>query len=338
MAFSRKKNKVAKYIVISLAIVVLVSGSLLGGYYLYNRHIKSIKSSYEEQITELKLEQYNNKRRVYIPKSDIKCGTLLEESLFNESDIISSIPMDLFMTKEDMGRFARYDITAGIPAMKYMVIDEKIPDDLREEEFNMFLLQSNLTKDKFIDLRITFPNGEDYIVLSKKKIRDINIAQNTIWCWLNEKEMLTVSSAIVDAYLHKGTKLYTVTYVEPNSQKNSIPTYPAKLEVQKIMETDPNIVNRAKNALAEQMRTLLDQRLAMLNQEAVSNIQTGVNQEVAGRQEKIQQDNQNALQQGNQTSQTGQNTQTGQTNQTSQNNNSSGTTNEGGGDANGFFD
>ncbi|MCX7920452.1 MAG: hypothetical protein N3B21_00295 [Clostridia bacterium] len=126
--------------------------------------------------------------------------------------------------------------------------------------------------------------------MSKKKIRNINLAENTIWCWLNEKEMLTVSSAIVDAYLHKGTKLYTVTYIEPNAQKDSIPTYPSNLDVQRLIESDPNIVNKAKDYLAAQLRPGLDQRLKALTTEAVTKVASEVSKEVTSRQGAIKKD------------------------------------------------
>ncbi|NLD46187.1 MAG: hypothetical protein GX660_03170 [Clostridiaceae bacterium] len=292
MAFSKRKNKALKYIIMSLVVVIIISGLATGGFYLYFKNIESMERSYKEQIEDLKFELYNNKKHVFIPIEDITCGTPLTSELLRETDTVSEIDSQLFFKEEDFGKFARYDLKEGMPVMKYMVIDEKIADDLREEELNMLLLQSNLTKDKFIDVRITYGNGEDYLVLSKKKIRDIKLEQNTIWCWLNEKEILTLSSAIVDAYIRKGTRLYTVTYIEPGSQKDGIPTYPPNLDVLRIIENDPNILNRAKDYLAEQARTALDQRLSQLPQEVLNNIQNGFEQETADRIEKIQSDSQ----------------------------------------------
>lgn len=296
MAFSKRKNKFIKYVLISLSIVIVASAAVIGGYYLYNSNISKIKVSYMEQVDDLKFEIYNNKRHVFIPKGDIMCGTFLTKELFNEVDLVSSLPIEVFITEEDFGKFARYDIKQDVPVMKYMLIDEKISDDLREEEFNMFLLLSNLTKGKYIDVRIMFANGEDYIILSKKKVREINLDQNTIWCWLDEKEILTVSSAIVDAYIRKGTKIYTVTYVEPASQKEAISTYPVNLDVLRIIENDPNILNRAKDYLAEQSRIMLEQRLGVITQETLTDIQKGVEQEVSERLEKIKRDTDNEAQ------------------------------------------
>ncbi|GJM69319.1 hypothetical protein HMSSN036_15350 [Paenibacillus macerans] len=75
-----------------------------------------------------------------------------------------------------------------------------------------------------MDIRIQFPTGQDYILLSKKKIEAL--APGTVTVTLGEAEILSLSSAIVDAYLHKAS-IYALTYVEPYLQGKSTPTYPA---------------------------------------------------------------------------------------------------------------
>lgn len=289
MSFSKKtkSNKNVTTIILIVAVIALVG---TGGYYLYNQTIKGIQQEYETKLKDLQLQQYNSKRQVYVAKENISFGTQLNEDLFDLADITSSLDRSLYMTKEDIGKFAKSEIIAGIPVMKHMVSEEKIQHDIRREEFNMFLLQSNLKKDEFIDLRIMYPNGEDFIVLAKKKIRDINLSQNTIWCWLDEREILTVSSAIVDAYINKGTKLYVVTYVEPSSQKDAIPTYPANVDVMRLMASDPNIVDKAKLFLSEQVRVALDARLKAIPSDTSAKVQSEVSKEINGVQGTIQKD------------------------------------------------
>lgn len=285
MAFIKKKSNLGKIILILFA-VAAISCLIVGGFYFANRYVNEIKQDYELQLA-------SSKRHVYIPKAKITYGTQLKKELFSDALITASIDKEYFLTQEDFGKFARNDIIPGIPAMKYMVSEGKIEDDIREEEFNMFMLQSKLEKNKFIDIRIMFPNGEDFIVLSKKKIQDINIAQNTIWCWLDEREILTVSGAIVDAYINKGSKLYVVTYIEPSTQKESIPTYPANIDVMRLMNSDPNIVNKAKLYLAEQVRTALDSRLKAMLPETMAKVQSEVAKEYSGITGTIQKDVQN---------------------------------------------
>ena len=61
------------------------------------------------------------------------------------------------------------------------------PHDLRNQEFRL-IEPSKLDKDEFVDVRVKFPTGQDYIVLSKKKVKDL--ANGTIWYEMNEKRFL----------------------------------------------------------------------------------------------------------------------------------------------------
>lgn len=290
MAFGKKKSKLGKNVVFTILIFFIVVGVAAGGFWLYMKHINDIKTAYETQITDMQMKMYNDKRQAYIPKKQIGFGDQLTEELFDVLEVSSSIDKSLFMTKEDVGRYAMAEMMPGMPVMKYMIADEEIQNDVRQEEFNMFMLQSKLLMGEFIDLRIMYPNGEDYIVFSKKKIRDINLGQNTIWCWLNEKEILTVSSAMVDAYVHKGTKLYVLTYVAPASQEESIPTYPVNLDVMRLMAADPNILDRSKVYLAQQARIALDLRIKAIPADVSSSVQSEVTKEASGVQGTIQTD------------------------------------------------
>ena len=71
-----------------------------------------------------------------------------------------------------------------------------------------------------------------------------------------------MSSAIVDAAKIQGTKLYATTYTEPGIQNAATPTYTTSKEVLKQIADDPNIVEKAKNELAnrynQSMRETID--------------------------------------------------------------------------------
>ena len=71
-----------------------------------------------------------------------------------------------------------------------------------------------------------------------------------------------MNSAIVDAAKIQGTKLYATTYTEPGIQNAATPTYTTSKEVLKQIADDPNIVEKAKNELAnrynQSMRETID--------------------------------------------------------------------------------
>ena len=49
--------------------------------------------------------------------------------------------------------------------------NEKTTDDLREQEYNMITLPTDLKDNDVIDIRLRIPTGEDYIVQSKKRVK-----------------------------------------------------------------------------------------------------------------------------------------------------------------------
>lgn len=152
--------------------------------------------------------------------------------------------------------------------------DVPAPPDLRNRELQVVLLPSSLVKGDIIDVRIQFPTGQDYVLLSKKKVERLNAA--TLWITMTEEEILSLSSAIVDAYLHKAS-IYALTYVEPQFQTPAIATYPANSEVLKLLESDPNIVRRAEQELSRQVRSSLESSLAA----SMTAPSKGVEQDVA---------------------------------------------------------
>ena len=75
-------------------------------------------------------------------------------------------------------------------------------------------------------------------MLSKKQIKDIIPEENTVRLWLDESEIHNISSAIIDAYIHPGTKIYVVTYIMPELQEAAIPFYAANEDVLDLMRRD----------------------------------------------------------------------------------------------------
>ncbi len=132
--------------------------------------------------------------------------------------------------------------------------DEMDTDDVRIQEYNSFVLPVDLFTGDYVDIRILFPNGQDYIVASKKMVTipDVNgeYLADTIQIKMAEDEILTMSNAIVEAYKVDGAKLYATKYSDAGSQVASTPTYVVNDEVAKLIEADPNIVTKAMAELS----------------------------------------------------------------------------------------
>ena len=135
----------------------------------------------------------------------------------------------------------KINVPAGTIVTKDMVkeYDDNTTNTDRIREFSMISLPSQLKYGDYIDIRLSIPNGQDYIVLTKKKI--LGTTATTVWLKLNELELELMNSAIVENYTMTGSRLYAIEYVEPGMQESSIPTYVASQNVITLMKNNPNI-------------------------------------------------------------------------------------------------
>ena len=150
-------------------------------------------------------------------------------------------------------------------------------DDVRKQEYNMIVLPTQIETGDYIDIRLSLPTGQDYIVVSKKEVTVPDIAgvpsQDTIWVNLSEAEIIMLNNAIVEAYRINGAKLYANTYTDPGMQTAAITTYTPSLEVAQLIEADPNIVQKAKEELSGRYNA--NQRNNVINQAIQNNAETG---------------------------------------------------------------
>ena len=127
-----------------------------------------------------------------------------------------TVPTGALSTSEIVGNVAKFNIPATIPITKSMVTSEIVSADVRSQEINTVLMPSDLVTGDYVDVRIMYPNGTDYIVLAQKQIG--TISGSTFWLTLTEDERLILNGAIVDSYLNDGTKLYATKYTDPEAQ------------------------------------------------------------------------------------------------------------------------
>ncbi len=275
----RLKRSTLQSIIVAIICLVVVIGAFGTAYFIY---VKQLKENYQNEIDTAYKQLNDNQHYAYVAKRNIKAGEDISKENVDYKLIFSSVPENAYISEEDLGKISLLDIEESVPVQKSMITDHKISDDLREEEFNVFYLNSNLKEGEFVDIRILFPNGEDYVVLSKKAVKNLALADGNCFMWLNAEEILTISSAIVDAYLNEGSKLYTVKYIEPLIQEASIVTYNPNQEVINLIKSDPNVVQRAAHNLSIEMRSLLDDRL--------KNFYLNYNGEVTWKENKVYED------------------------------------------------
>lgn len=243
-----------------------LAGILVGGYHFWamgQNEAEQLKETaqYKDEITKLRKiadAELQNRTSVWIFKQSLLAGKRIRSDDIARIEMSSKLAPKQLLNHPDqiIGKILKIDAVPRTPVIPTMLYEEeKMSDDVRWVETAVIQLPLRLQERDMIDVRIRFPNGQDYIVLSKKEIKSIQYP--TIWAHLDEQERLLFSSACVDAYLNGG-QIYALRYIEPQIQNKAIPNYPANEQVLKLIESDPNIVKKADTALARLIRTRME--------------------------------------------------------------------------------
>ncbi len=240
-----------------------------------------------------KKSEGNDKAKLYIKKDNKEYEVQKEEETDN-----------YYINKDGDKEFLELNtvpLVANVDMKKNTVITtdliskstNKAQDDLRKQEYNMIVLPMDLVTGDYIDIRIMLPSGQDYIVVAKKEVEIPNIdgvdSEDTIWVNLSEDEILHMSCAIIDAYQIKGSKIYASKYTEAGMQNAATPTYPINHSTSVLLQSDPNIVDRAmreitaryNNTNAVQLRNEhIESEISNQAEQSQSNIESGMQESI----------------------------------------------------------
>lgn len=265
-SYRNRKALVIGAIAVSMVLLVAAAVYLLMQHNEQQQLQQQMQESYKQQIAQLQQEKQLNSREVWVANGSIEAGKkLTAHDLKAISMPASLVPTGILMGPDAViGKHAKVDLEVGTPLLASLLYEgQPISRDVRLKEFQVIQLPSNLKSGQFIDIRIGFPTGEDFVLLSKKQVRQLT--GNVVWLEMNEKDILQASSAIIDAYL-QGARLYALPYIEPGLQEAAIVNYPANPKVLSLMEIDPNLLETAKTELARSLRQTLDASLKAISE------------------------------------------------------------------------
>lgn len=259
-------------VILSIVITaILVSG--IWGFITYQK-TKTITAKFEGEISQLTatldalgpdVECYTVTEEFANHYGNNTAGQVISEKAIQPITVPSSLVGEAYITNmsQIVGKYCKVNIVPGTPITSDLLMAELYDDTLRDVDVSVNSWVVGMRVGDYVDLNITFPYGEDYIVLPRKRIQ--YIGDKTIKMYLTEEEWHTYQSALVDYYLHstEGARLYLKKYVEPGVQPTATAYYAASDAVRTIMKTDPNIVNRATIAAQDSMRPAID---GILNQ------------------------------------------------------------------------
>ena len=220
-----------------------------------------MKTEYESKLEILSKQVQKNNQYVYEAITDIRAGDYVTKEQLEYKRVFSSQSQNHFMKAEDIGKVALVNIPKGVYVQENMIANMQESNGLRETDYQCIKVAGYIKENDMVDVRIFYPNGENYIVLSKKEVKKCSEDHISCNLWLSEEEILRLSTAIVDAYLYSGAYLYCTKYINPTIQESSIVNYQPSEATQNLIHNNPNIVEVAQSTLSMKLRKELEERL-----------------------------------------------------------------------------
>lgn len=248
------------------AVVVFVLLNI-GQFLFWKNTNESVAEQYTSEIANLEqtIAGYGSEVTVYTVTSAVKAGDEIEPDNIEPMKMYSSLMTDQYVTDTTLieGKYFKIAVAPGTPLMNNMVMDEELDDSMRDRDIMLDRLTVGLHEGDYIDIRMTMPYGDDYVVIPHKRIYAIN--DGTIKLYLNEYEWNVYQGALIDYYLNKqyGCTIYGDKYVEPGLQQEARAFYAVPTNIAALLQKNPNIIDKEGAASLNDWRQSLEELLVL---------------------------------------------------------------------------
>ena len=219
-----------------------------------------------------RIESFEQKEResryttALVLNTDVYAGDIIKEDMVRQVTLGYSFDGGIAVSeKSDIaGGTAKVNMSSGTILtrdMVYIGLDQT--DELRTVELSNIYMPMQVKANDFVDVRIAFPDGEDYIVTSKKRIYELLTEEDTVTGFimrLTEDDILRIQSAAVDMSKYRDTRMYAVRYVGDH-QSASTEFYPVNEQVYALIGWDPNIRDMSVIPGEEEKRVALEENI-----------------------------------------------------------------------------
>lgn len=207
----------------------------------------------------------------YTVTADVPSGKKIEETDIQLIDVPLSMSTNLVQDSSELvGKYFKLGMTAGSVITTDCIYEAVVTSDMRYYDVLVDILPIGLKPGAFVDVRIKFGTGADFIGLSHCQVIDIN--GNVLKLVLTEEDINMYSSMLIDNIMFNenlqstldlngdgkingsdkvsavGAYIYAVEYLEGGLQDKPENIYAPSVLVQGIMASNPNIINAELSA------------------------------------------------------------------------------------------
>lgn len=270
--------------------VVLLLGVTNGlQYYLNSNKIDAINEDAAAAVAEAQsaLDALGNLVDVYFisnPNGVSPQQRVRQEDLQVERYHINTIPKNAITNINDLNlTYYRMHLSQGAVLTRDMITHEPFNNSTRQEVLRLDAYPPGMKIGDLIDVIMLYPQGEEFLVMDKVRVKDI--LGETIIVWANSTERylmqgMRIDSALAGSY---GARTFARLYIDSGIQTRPTRFYVPPVNIISMMAQDPNLDSHvdmsamlAGRAFQEQLLTFddtLSSILAAVGDGVVANFQ-----------------------------------------------------------------
>lgn len=257
-----------KFLIIGI-VCVIVTNLIQAGiwFFIHNSSTKQLNASISQlQAT---VNSYGQSVTCYTVASGVKAGDEITEASITTIQLPGTYVTSDYVTDSSnlIGQYFKVAVNPGCPILSNMVMNYPLSDDTREHDVMLDSWPVGIAVGDYVDIRITMPYGMDYNVIPHVRIEQVN--ENTCKMNLSELDWHRYKGACMDYALNKGygCTIYAAKYVEPGAQKEAIPYYAVPSNIAKLLQYDPNIMDKDEAGSLDAWRASIEELLVIFRDE-----------------------------------------------------------------------
>ncbi|MBP5331972.1 MAG: flagella basal body P-ring formation protein FlgA [Lachnospiraceae bacterium] len=188
---------------------------------------------------EKELAYYDSARvRVLCASENIDAGKVIDLEDLTEKDLpADSVPENAILVLSDaVGRTAKIPLSKNTCLTREMLYETVLQGGEREIEYFCIDIRGNVAKGSFVDVRLCFEDGTDYVVLSRKRVEGIAQNRESVILHVDEEELLRMGSAMAELRENDERRIYAVEYPHGELQQPSKVDYVPSDTVTELIE------------------------------------------------------------------------------------------------------
>ena len=145
-----------------------------------------------------------------------------------------------------VGKQMRVALGEGQLLLTDYVVDYALDNTERIYEVALLEFPTDIQVGDYVDFRIRFTFGEDFIAIPHKRVEGVDLANGLFTFHFTEDEINTYNSMLIDTAMYDSCDIYVLKYTDIESQTSAQAYYPVNTNISEIIAVNPNILNLVK--------------------------------------------------------------------------------------------